>query len=222
MHKTASLGKNNVTNHVYKDLTAAITSNTVIFPGDPIFNSEPITTISSQSCFNLCEIRMGNHTGTHIDFPAHVIKHGKTSHDYSIDNFVGEGVILHVPNNEATINKAFIMEQPILENDFVFFKTKNSTLSKQDAFTDKYVYIEPDAADALLAKKVRVVGIDYISVDAYAATALPVHHILLSNDILIVENLELRDVDPGRCQLYIMPLHIPNMDGLPARVIMSR
>lgn len=68
----------------------------------------------------------------------------------------------------------------------------------------------------------RVVGIDYISVDRYDAEELPVHHILLSNDVLIVENLELKDIDPGRCKLFVMPLNVPEMDGLPARVVMSR
>lgn len=129
---------------------------------------------------------------------------------------------MEVSRTAKAISRSFIMNQKILENDFVFFKTSNSALSKQEKFSDKYVYIEPDAAKALLEKKVRVVGIDYISVDAYDAEDLPVHKILLSNDVLIVENLELKGIDPGRCQLFIMPLNVPEMDGLPARVIMSR
>ena len=67
------------------------------------------------------------------------------------------------------------MDQPILKDDFVFFKTKNSFRSKQNKFTEKYVYIEPDAAKELLEKKVKMVGIDYISVDLISAERLPVH-----------------------------------------------
>jgi len=160
--------------------------------------------------------------GTHIDFPAHVLRGGKVSSDYSLKDIIGEGIILEVSRTAKAISRSFIMNQKILENDFVFFKTSNSALTKQEKFSDKYVYIEPDAAKALLEKKVRVVGIDYISVDAYDAEDLPVHKILLSNDVLIVENLELKGIDPGRCQLFIMPLNVPEMDGLPARVIMSR
>lgn len=206
----------------YKDLTAPITPKTVVFPGDPIFEVKQVSTIGEQCAFNLCEMRMGNHMGTHIDFPAHVLKQGKLSSDYSIQDIIGDGLILEVPVTAKAISKSFVAGQNILENDFVFFKTSNSTLSKQEGFLDKYVYIEPDAAEALLEKKVRVVGIDYMSVDAYEAKDLPVHHILLSNDVLIVENIELRGIDPGRCKLFIMPLNIPGMDGLPARVVMSR
>lgn len=206
----------------YTDLTTAITPNTVVFPNDPLFNTKSVSAIGADCSFNLCEMRMGNHTGTHIDFPAHVITNGKSSSDYDLDDLIGEGLIIEVPSNTASITAGFVAQQKILKNDFVFFKTKNSTLSKQSSFTEKYVYIEPKAAEALLNMKVRVIGIDYISVDAYEAEHLPVHKILLSNDILIVENLELKGIEPGRCKLFVMPLHIPNMDGLPARVMMLR
>ena len=74
----------------------------------------------------------------------------------------------------------------------------------------------------MLEKKVKIVGMDYISVDDFSSEELPVHNILLSNDVLIVENVELKGVAPGRGKFFVMPLNIPGMDGLPARVVMSR
>jgi len=169
----------------------------------------------------LDKIYLGNHTGTHIDFPAHVIKGGKTSNDYPIDSLIGHGLIIEVPNDAVSITKKFVKNQPILQNDFVFFKTSNSKIPKDAKFTEKYVYIEPDAVQELLDKKPKVVGIDYISVDKYEAEDLPVHKSLLSNGVLIVEGLELNNAPTGRCEIYIMPLKINNMDGLPARVMAS-
>ncbi|MEK6731395.1 MAG: cyclase family protein [Pseudomonadota bacterium] len=203
-----------------RDLTAPITPDTVVFPGDPRFSSRAVATIGAQSLCGLSEMKMGNHLGTHIDFPAHVFPQGKTSSDYSLQHLMGHGIILEVPIEFSSIGKNFVSQQPILQNDFVFFKTSNSGINKQGGFCEKYVYIEPDAVDALLEKKVRVVGIDYISVDALHAEELPVHKALLERDILIVENLELQGVDPGRCFLFVMPLNVPGMDGLPARVLM--
>jgi arylformamidase len=164
-------------------------------------------------------MHLGNHTGTHIDFSAHVIKGGKTSSDFPIENLIGSGLIIEVPDVEKSITKPFITDQPILSNDFVFFKTSNSKLSKQSKFSDKYVYIEPEAAEELLKKGVKIVGIDYISVDQYEAENLPVHKSLLSNDVLIVEGLELNNSPIGRCKIYIMPMNVHDMDGLPARVV---
>jgi arylformamidase len=203
----------------YYDLTAQISENTVVYPGDPIFKSEDICSLENGSQFHLCQMHLGNHTGTHIDFPAHVIKGGKTSSDFLIKNLIGSGLIIEVPDIQKSITQKFITEQPILKNDFVFFRTSNSKLSKQSKFSDKYVYLEIDAAQELLKKGVKIVGIDYISVDQYEAEDLPVHKLLLSHDVLIVEGLELNNVPLGRCKIYIMPVNIQKMDGLPARVV---
>lgn len=203
----------------YYDLTAKISEKTVVFPGDPEYKSEDVCSLEKGSQYHLCHMHFGNHTGTHIDFPSHVMKEGKTSSDFPIDNLIGSGLIIEVPDIEKSITKTFVTEQPILANDFVFFKTSNSKLSKQEKFTDKYVYIEPEAAEELLRKGVKIVGIDYISVDQYEAENLPVHKSLLSKDVLIVEGLELNNVPIGRCKIYIMPVNILEMDGLPARVI---
>ena len=206
-------------NNKYYDLTTAITLETIVFPGDPSFSVKSVTSIEEGSCFNLCQMSLSNHLGTHIDFPAHVIKNGKTSSDYALDYLVNDGQIIEVPEDQPTITPAFIEQAEIFENAIVFFKTKNSSLSKSGAFTKDYVYIEPNAAEVLLKKKVKIVGIDYLSVDSYAATELPVHHVLLSREVLIVENLALHSIEPGQYKIFIMPLNIPGMDGLPVRVI---
>lgn len=206
-------------NTKYYDLTAKISEKTVVFPGDPVYKSDDVCSLASGSQYHLCHMHFGNHTGTHIDFPSHVIKGGKTSSDFPIESLIGSGLIIEVPEFEKSITRTFVTEQDILSNDFVFFKTSNSRLSKLGKFTDKYVYIEPEAAEELLRKGVKIVGIDYISVDQYVAEDLPVHKSLLSKDVLIVEGLELNSVPVGRCKIYIMPVNIDEMDGLPARVV---
>ena len=205
----------------YYDLSANISEELVTFPGDPQFKSEDINSLEKGSKFHLSEIHLGNHTGTHIDFPSHVVKGGKTRNDFPIESLIGHGLIVEVPNNESSITKGFIKKQSILENDFVFFKTSNSKLSKNGKFTNNYVYIEPEAAEELLKTGVKIVGIDYISVDKYESEDLPVHKSLLSNDVLIIEGLELNNIPIGRCKIYIMPMKINKMDGLPARVIVK-
>ncbi len=203
----------------YYDLTAEISEDIVVFPGDPTYKSDDICTLTNNSNYHLCYLHLGNHTGTHIDFPAHVIKKGKTSNDFLISDLIGSGLIIEVPNTEKSITSSFVEAQSILPNDIVFFKTSNSQLSKHQDFTSQYVFIESDGAKALLRKKVKIVGIDYISVDCYEAENLPVHQTLLTNDILIVEGLELSQIPTGRYNFYIMPLRIANMDGLPVRVL---
>jgi arylformamidase len=203
----------------YYDLTVSISENLATFPGDPCYRAEQVSSLEEGSHFHLNKLFLGNHTGTHVDFPSHVIKDGKTSSDFPIASLIGSGLIIEVPEQDISVTKHFVKNLPILKNDFVFFKTANSKISKHEPFTDKYVYIEPDAAEELLMKGVKIVGIDYISVDKHESEDLPVHKCLLSNDVLIVEGLELNNVPLGRCKIYIMPMKINNMDGLPARVI---
>lgn len=205
----------------YYDLTTPVSEKTVVFPGDPEFKTQHVCSLEKGQTFNLCHMQLGNHTGTHIDYPAHVIQGAKKSSHFPIEHLIGSGLIVKVPDTEKAITKKFVSELPILQSDIVFFKTANSKLSKQDKFTEKYVYIEPDAAEELLKKGAKIVGIDYISVDKYEAEDLPVHRSLLSKEVLIVEGLELNNSPIGRCEIFISPMNIPDMDGLPARVFAS-
>ena len=200
------------------DLSTKISSDLVVFPGDPKYSSEKISSLEKGQTFDLHNIHLCNHAGTHIDFPAHTQENHKTSSDFPLDFLIGSGIIIKVPSSETSITKEFVAKQPIRKKDIVFFKTANSKLSKHAPFTEKYVYIEPEAAKELLQKGVKIVGIDYISVDAYHDEKLTVHNTLLSKEVLIVEGLELDMIPEGRYEIYIMPLNIPDMDGLPARV----
>lgn len=203
------------------DLTADITDKLVVFPGDPAFHTHELARINEASAFNLHQMTLCNHSGTHIDFPAHVIEGGKTSSDYGLEDLILDGQIVEVPESMNSISAAFVSSLQLNEGAAVFFKTRNSKLSKQDRLDQDYVYIEVDAAQCLVDKKVRVVGIDYLSVDNYIDSKLPVHHLLLSNDVLIVENLELAGVAAKHGKIFIMPLKVPGMDGLPVRVLLQ-
>lgn len=211
-----------LTSRNFYDLTTTINENTVVYPGDPKFERKDIAKIGEESSFGLQHMSFCNHSGTHIDFPAHVLKDGKTSSDYDIEKFIMDGVIIEVPRDYNSISKDFISQLRLNPRSCVFFKTRNSEVSKQTSFIKDYVYFEPEAAEALLNKQVSVVGIDYISVDSSEAEELPVHKILLSKDVLIVENLELKGIEPGNCKIFIAPTKIADMDGLPARVFMMR
>lgn len=200
------------------DLTTEISSELVAFPGDPRYCTEIVSSLEEGQKYKLCHMHLGNHTGTHVDFPAHTIAGGKSSSDFPLEYLTGPGIIIKVPAEEKSITRAFVSLQPIMTSDIVFFKTANSQKSKQDPFTEEYVYIEPDAAEELLQKRVKIVGIDYISVDKYEDADLSAHNTLLSKEILIVEGLELKSIPEGRYEIFVVPLNIPDMDGLPARV----
>ena len=119
-------------NKKYFDLTTEINEKMTVYPGDPVFSCRHIAVLGDSSEFNLREITMGNHAGTHIDFPSHVIKSGKTSSDYPIDKLISDGMILEIPNSMTSINKEFLLMHEIKGNKFLFFNLemiKKGTIS---------------------------------------------------------------------------------------------
>ncbi|MCD6047067.1 MAG: Arylformamidase [Gammaproteobacteria bacterium] len=199
------------------DLTAPITPDAPVFPGDPSFQLEELHSVEHEERYSLCRLHMSNHMGTHIDFPAHVIRGGKTSTHYPLDMLIGPGVIIEWEAGAAgKVNQEFVQQQKtiIAHNRFVFFKAPSHSVSQ--------TFIDKMAAEELVRQGVKIVGVDSLSIDSIDAEDLPAHHTLLSNDVLIVEGLNLKDVFPGEGEVTIAPLNIPDMDGLPVRVIMKR
>jgi len=103
----------------------------------------------------------------------------------------------------------------------VLFKTRNSYLWSQKAFVKDYVYITPGAARSLVSDGIKVVGIDYLSVDKFDAEP-ETHMALLGAGTIIIEGLDLRDVEPGDYELICLPLKVKDGDGAPARVVLRQ
>ena len=102
----------------------------------------------------------------------------------------------------------------------VLFKTPNASRWDRPGFQSDYHALTPEAAAWLVSSGVQLVGIDYLSVDAYEAEGFPVHRCLLQAGVVIVEGLDLRAVPPGEYELYALPLLLQDGDGAPARVLL--
>lgn len=200
------------------DLTLPISKDLVVFPGDPSFRAEKLMDVDKGQGYTLQEFHLCNHAGTHIDFPGHIIKGGALSSRYSADRLMGNGIIIETPG-VGNVTKDIIEKAEIQEGDIVFFKTENSRRKLHETgYTEDFAAISPEAAELLVKQKASIIGIDYLSVDCINDHALTIHKILLSNDVLIVENLNLTQVPGGRYIIMIAPLNVADADGLPARV----
>jgi arylformamidase len=82
------------------------------------------------------------------------------------------------------------------------------------------VYFSDDAAEVILERRLRAVGLDYLSIERFGSTDFPVHHRLLGAGVFIIEGLDLRQADPGRYVLVCLPLKFPDLDGAPARAVL--
>ncbi|HQA19923.1 MAG TPA: cyclase family protein [Bacilli bacterium] len=156
------------------------------------------------------------HTGTHIDAPLHMLKDGATTETYDFKYFITTAKVFDFSNKDEVIAKDDLLTKEISENDFILLKTKNSF---SDDFDYNFVYLSGDAAKYLVSKKIIGVGIDGLGIERNQPT-YDTHKSLLSNKVMILEGLRLKEVLEGSYKLIILPLKIANVEASPARAIL--
>lgn len=203
------------------DVTVPLSKELVIYPGDPPVRIERKNIINkNDSKYNVSRISFGTHTGTHIDPPFHFIEDGITVDNLPLEMLIGRARVVEVtaPRIDETVLEEFDFTADVR----VLFKTRNSYLWSKKTFVEDFVYITPGAARALVSQGIKVVGMDYLSVEKFGAEEPETHLTLLRGGTLIIEGLDLREVEPGNYELICLPLKIKDGDGAPARVVLRQ
>ena len=204
----------------FYDVTLPISNAMITWPSDPAVSITGTSLISQGGFCNLSELKIGSHCGTHIDAPSHFLENGRTIDQLALENLIGEATVFEFKNKE-NIDVSDIKQLRFDNVKRVLFKTVNSSYWKLSAFKKDFVYLTKDAAQYLVDKGIRLVGVDYLSVEKFESQLAETHHILLRNDVIILEGLDLSTVEPGRYELIALPLKIKDGDGSPARVVLK-
>ncbi len=161
------------------------------------------------------------HTGTHIDAPLHYIIGGKTIEQIELDDLIGLAVVVYISNAEA-VTKG-ILENLSIPDDTkrLLLHTRNSAYweSKPSKFQTNYVGLTQDAAQWIVDNDIRLIGVDYLSVQRYGDDSRT-HEILLDAGVIILEGLNLSGVGPGVYELICLPLKLVGLEGSPARAVL--
>ena len=204
------------------DITLTISPELVVWPDDPPVEVTRTSKIEEGAEANVTRINMSVHSGTHIDAPYHFLEDGGSVEDIPIEILTGRAYVYHLPDEVDLITLDLVEDSPIPpRTKRVLFKTRNSKVwsSNPKSFDENYVALAPDAAEYLIKRGVKLVGVDYLSVAQFTDTS-PTHQVLLSSGIVIVEGLDLSEVSQGRYTLYCLPLKIAGADGAPCRAIL--
>lgn len=204
------------------DITLTISSDLVVWPGDPEIQLELVSKIQEGANANVSHITMGVHTGTHVDAPFHFIDGAETVENLDLRVLTGRAYVLHVPDDIGLIEPAFLEKSDIPPRTRrVLFRTRNSEMWKENArvFREDFVALNQQAAEYLINKGVKLVGVDYLSVAPFG-DSVPTHQTLLKAGVVVVEGLNLAQVSQGRYTLYCLPLKLAGSDGAPARAIL--
>ncbi len=204
------------------DISVPIYNGMVVYPGDFGASIEPFRQIARGDAANLSRLKLGSHTGTHVDAPRHFVEGREPVDQLPLDVLVGEARVLDLTTVERQISPADLENAGIGAAARILLKTSNSRLWADPVFSKEYVSLSNEAADFLVERGSRLVAIDYLSVERFHPDGHHVHHALLSASVVVVEGVNLSAVEPGDYQLVCLPLKIRDADGAPARAVLIK
>lgn len=211
------------------DISIPISHQMISWPGDPGVSVERTLDVCCGDPATVSFLKMGSHTGTHVDAFSHFKKEGESLTTMDLSPYIGRALVVEIEDPEKITlgelqrNPAFL---DIRKAERVLFKTVNSEREwYKHPFNEHFCHLNPHAADFLIELGVKLIGIDYLSVEAFHAKTLydedaPTHHRLMNAGVYILEGLNLKGIKAGWYELICLPMHLENGDGAPARAVL--
>jgi len=203
------------------DVSVPLDSNLPTYPGNTPFTLEAVKRIRDGGSSNVSSLHMSAHAGTHVDAPRHFFDNGSGTDALPLDLLIGRARVVEVLSRKG-IAAEDLSKLDLSEDIRLLIKTYNSRLWGSPTFHADYVGMTESGARLLVDRGVKVVGVDYLSVEEFKKPGAPAHHVLLGGGTIVIEGLNLRDVEPGVYDLVCLPLRIVGADGAPARVVLRR
>jgi len=200
------------------DITAEI-SDTLPVYGDERPTAIKTAQLKNGDPYNFTKFAATTHTGTHADMPSHFIMGGATCENIPLDCFYGPAKLIRIAAT-GHITKEDLLPHNIEAGSILLIDTGQSQYMRQGTLKKDFLALTPEAAQYLVEKCIKTVGIDYLSIDPYGAEGFPAHMALLGNGITILEGLVLEGVPEGEYILSALPLKIVDGDGSPVRAIL--
>jgi len=213
--RTQTLNSSNAATE-WIDLSVPIYGGMVHWPDDPAIELDAIMHVERGDVCTVSALKMGTHTGTHIDGPIHFLPGSPGTEAVPLENLIGPARVIEIEDSSA-VRWAELRKHKIADSERLLFKTLNSQRCwNSSEFVSDFVSLAEDAANHLAMLKTLAVGIDYLSLGSPE-----VHRTLLKAGVGIIEGLNLSKVSPGDYEFLCLPLRIPGGDGAPARALLK-
>jgi arylformamidase len=203
------------------DVSVPLDSNVPTYPGNTPFEIEAIKRLARGDSSNVSTLHLSAHAGTHVDAPRHFFDDGPGAELLALDVLCGRVRVIELVTRKS-VTAEDLTPFDLTEDVRLLIKTHNSKLWGSPVFHNDYIGITDAAARFLAEHGVKLLGVDYLSVEEYKKPGAPAHRTLLGAGIIVIEGLNLRDVEPGSYEMFCLPLSIVGADGAPARVVLRR
>lgn len=205
------------------DISVPINPHLPVWPGEAKPRIRHIASMKNGDPCNVTFLEIGSHTGTHIDAPLHFVHDAPTTNEIPLEKLIGPCIVADMRSKDRiTADDLEALPLPT-GTQKILFKTDNSQLWNDPThpFYENFCALTPDAAQWVVDHDIHLVGIDYLSIQLYHDD-FDTHVILLSNEVVIVEGLDLRAVEPGTYRLLCLPLKIEGVEGTLARAVLEQ
>jgi len=203
------------------DVSVPIRDGGLVYPGNPPIHIELQQAIAKGAGANVSHVDFGSHTGTHVDAPRHFFDDGAGVDQIPLDVLIGQAMVVGFGDDVRAVTRGDLERFDLTGVERLLLRTRNSTYLTQDPnFHQDYTYLAPDGAEHLVAQGVKLVGIDYLSIEQFHSGHHRTHLTLLGAGIVIVEGLNLDGIVDGRYELCCLPLRLVGCDGAPARAVL--
>ena len=203
------------------DVSVPLDAQLPTYPHNTPFSLEPIKRIARGDSSNVSTLHMSAHTGTHVDAPRHFFDEGPGTESLPLELLIGRARVIEV-NARAGVAAKDLDAIDFSDDIRVLIKTLNSRLWGAPEFHEDYVGVLESGARHLVEHGIKVVGVDYLSVEKFHNPGAPAHHILLGAGTIVIEGLDLRGIEAGVYEMFCLPLRVVGSDGAPARVVLRR
>ena len=201
------------------DITRPIYPGMPVWPGDQPVEERPLARIAAGDAYNLSGWVLGNHSGTHVDPPLHMLAGGKSVAEMDLESLCGPCRVLDLTHITTQVAEADLANAGGATR--LLLKTPNS-FADPTLFHEGYVALSLQAALRLVEIGVRLIGTDGPSIEQFIAPGYPIHQAILGAEIAVVEGLDLSNVSAGEYEVICAPLRWRNGDGSPCRTLLRR
>ncbi len=207
----------------YIDITLDLSEELPLWTGSVGMKLDFLQMITDDNPANVSQLTMELHTGTHIDAPLHFVENGKSVEKLELETFIGDTWVTYLPDLKRITAQDLENARIPSNTSRLLIKTDNSKLWQEKPypiFQKDFVALTSDAAQWIVDKKIKLVGIDYLSIQLYNDSP-ETHQILLGSGVVILESIDLSKVSSGKYELICLPLKIRDAEASPVRAVLK-
>jgi len=205
------------------DITLTLRPGIPVWPGDPSFTRTLIWQMGPTGPANVSQVTMSVHTGTHVDAPIHFIADSPGVEMLPLDALVGPCLVcaVHPAGRLIAAEDLDALSLPV-GTERLLLKTTNSDIWRRQgaAFSSDFVALSAEGARWIVEHGIRLIGVDYLSVEPFDNKEPVVHRTLLAAGVIALEGVDLGAIAPGGYTLACLPLKLAGSDGAPARAVL--